>query len=451
MTPNFLNLPSWEVVSVKESKHDYRVEATYSPLPEWCPHCEVSLFASKVYRHGTMKQEVMDLPSHSKRVGIVLTRVRFRCQDCKKTFMQPVPDIEEGGRMTCRLVRYIERESLRKTFTSVADEVGVVEGTIRNVFRAHVEHLQATTVFQTPERLGIDELYLLKEARAVFTNLRERTIIGVLDTRLKKTVTAHLRTLDADAVKVVAIDMHKAYKDAVREVMPNAAIVVDKFHVVRMASKCLEGVRKSFREGLEPGERRKLKHDRFVLLRRNHDLTEAQRATLAEWQLRFPKLTAAYTVKEDFYNLWDSPNRTTAADRFRAWEYGITDHDMLEAYQPLLTAWRNWEQEILAYFEHRETNAVTEALNGIGRHIERGGRGYSFEVMRAKMLFGTKSQKRPPYNGDVCEYPMSPDDPPRPPRAIGDTYGASVDLLLKELEAENPIPTVDAHSGGQED
>ncbi len=451
MTPNFLNLPNWEVVSVKESKNDYRVEATYTPLPEVCPHCEVSLFASKVYRHGTMKQEVMDLPSHSKRVGIVLTRARFRCQDCQKTFLQPVPDIDEGGRMTTRLVRYIERESLKKTFVSVADEVGVVEGTVRNVFRAHVEHLETTTVFQTPERLGIDELYLLKKARAVFTNLREKTIIGVLDTRLKKSVTAHLRTLDTSTVKVVAIDMHKAYKDAVREVIPNAAIVVDKFHVVRMASVCLEQVRKSFRSGLESKERRKLMHDRFVLLRRNRDLTDEQRTTLASWQLMFPKLGAAYTVKEAFYDLWDAPDRATAADRFRAWEYGITDHDMLKAYQPLLTAWRNWEQEILAYFEHRETNAVTEALNGIVRHIERGGRGYSFEVMRAKMLFGTKSQKRPPYNGSVCEYPMSPDDPPRRPRAIGDTYGASVESLLTELAAENPIPTVNAHSGDQED
>ena len=441
MPTNFLTLPNWEVQSVKESKHDYRVEANYTPLPERCPHCPDSLFA-KVYKHGTMQQEVMDLPSHSKRVGIVLARVRLRCQDCKKTFLQPVPDLDERGTMTARLVRYIERESLKKTFVSVADEVGVTEGTIRNVFRRHVEHLEETTYFQTPERLGIDELYLLKKARAVFTNLKERTIIGVLDNRLKKSVNAHLRTLTAGTVKVVAIDMHRAYKDAVREVLPNAAIVVDKFHVVRMASVCLETVRKSFKEGLEPKERRQLKRDRFVLLKRNRDLKDEQRVTLEGWQRMFPKLGAAYAVKEAFYDLWDSPDRATAAERFKAWEYGIVDHDMLKAYQPLLTAWRNWEQEILAYFEHRETNAVTEALNGIVRHIERGGRGYSFEVMRAKMLFGTKSQKRPPYNGAVCG--SSGGVSPYAPEELGDTLGADVDSLLAELAAENPIPTVDA-------
>jgi transposase len=432
---NFLNLPNWEVASVKQSAHDYRVEATYTPVPERCPHCPDSLFAGKVYRHGTFEQEVMDLPSHGKRVGITLKRVRMRCQECNRTFPQPLPDVDEKGTMTCRLVRHIEKESLKKTFASVAEDVGVAPNTVRAVFLAHVAHLEETTFFETPERLGIDEVFLLKRARAVFTNLKERTIIGVLPDRLKKNVNRHLRTLTPDRVKVVAIDMCKSYKLAVREVMPNAAIVVDKFHVVRMANRCLEDVRKSFRSGLESKDRRKLMHDRFVLLRRNKDLDDEQRKTLADWQARFPKLTAAYTVKEAFFDLWDSPDRATAAERFKAWEYGITEREMLKAYQPLLTAWRDWEQEILAYFEHRETNAVTEALNGIARRIERDGRGYSFEVMRAKMLFGSRSQKRPPYNGDECG--SSGGGSEYAPEELGDTYGADVDLLLKELETDN--------------
>lgn len=446
---NFLNLPNWEVVSVKQSAHDYRVDATYTPIPERCPYCPETLFTgNRLYRHGTFEQEVMDLPSHGKRVGITLKRVRMRCRDCDKTFPQPLPDLDERGTMTTRLVRHVEKESLKKTFASVADEVGVAANTVRSVFLAHVKHLDDTTVFETPVRLGIDEVFLLKKGRAVFTNLEQSTIVGVLPDRLKKSVNKHLRTLTVERVEVVAMDMCKSYKDAVREVMPNAAIVVDKFHVVRMANKCLEDVRKSFRGGLEPKERKKLMHDRFVLLRRNRDLTEEQKVTLADWQARFPKLTAAYTVKEAFFDLWDAADRTTAAERFKAWEYGITDNDMLKAYQPLLTAWRNWEQEILAYFEHRETNAVTEALNGIARRIERDGRGYSFEVMRAKMLFG-KSQKRPPYNGDVCGYPLGEvtDDSPV---EIGTTYGASVESLLAELDAEapNPTPNTDDQEGG---
>lgn len=100
---NLLNLPGWAVVRVHESPNDYRVEATYDGQPTHCPHC--GLFG-KLYRHGTRKQLLMDLPSHGRRVGIDLTRGRYRCQDCGKTFLQPLPDVDERSQMTRRLAEY---------------------------------------------------------------------------------------------------------------------------------------------------------------------------------------------------------------------------------------------------------------------------------------------------------------------------------------------------------
>lgn len=429
---NLLNLPGWTVVRVHESPNDYRVDATYDGQPTHCPHC--GLFG-KLYRHGTRTQLLMDLPSHGRRVGIDLTRGRYRCQDCGKTFLQPLPDVDERSQMTRRLAEYIRDQSLVKTFVAVADSVGVTEGTVRNVFRAHIEELDRAYKPATPERLGIDEVHLLRKARGVFTNLQARTIIGVLPDRTKAAVVKFLRGLDASAVKVVAIDMTRAYRDAVAAVMPQAAVVVDKFHVVRMANQCLESVRKAQREALEQHARRKLMHDRFILLRRERDLTDDQRATLAGWVERFPDLGRAYRLKEDFYGLWDCKTRDEAAVAFRAWEYGITDRAMTTAYRPLLTAWRNWEPEILAYFEHRETNAITETLNGLARRIERDGRGYSFEVMRAKMLYGLKPRKRPAYGTE-------PTKPKSLNLLVADYQGMSVDALAEEL-GPDPGPTPD--------
>ena len=116
---NLLNLPDWQVEQVEDSARDYRVHATYIPEPGHCPTC--GLFA-RLYHHGTREQLLMDLPAHGKRVGILLTRRRYRCQACEKTFLQPLPDVDERSQMTRRLVRYIEEQSVRKTFTAVADE-----------------------------------------------------------------------------------------------------------------------------------------------------------------------------------------------------------------------------------------------------------------------------------------------------------------------------------------
>ena len=67
--------------------------------------------------------------------------------------------------------------------------------------------------------------------------------------------------------------------------------------------------------------------------------------------------------------------------------------------EELTTAWKNWNAEILNYFEHRVTNAYTESLNSLIRVMNRMGRGYSFEALRAKMLFteGLYKVERPKF------------------------------------------------------
>lgn len=427
---NLINLPGWEVEAVKEDTASYHIHAKYTPEPHGCPHCK-GLF-DKLYRHGTRPQELADLPAHGKRVVIRLTRTRFRCQTCGKTFLQPLPDVDDGRQMTRRLMRWVGEQSIRRTFVSVADEVGVDEKTVRHLFDAHVRWLDETTTFVTPERLGIDEVHLLRKPRLVLSNLAERTIIGVLEKRDKATVTAHLGGLKTpEAVKVVAMDMWRPYLDAVRVTLPGAAVVVDKFHVVRMANLGMEAVRKSLRGGLEPKFRRRLMHDRFILLRRPKDLDDDQRATMAGWFEQFPKLAEAYRLKEAFYGIWDVPKKADALAAYEAWERSITDRELLTAFQPLLTAMLNWRTEIFAFWDHRATNALTEALNGIAKGVERAGRGYSFDVIRAKLLYSMHLHKtrKPKYGeGDFGRGVEPP------------SLGTDIGRLLEALEVEARRP-----------
>lgn len=85
--------------------------------------------------------------------------------------------------------------------------------------------------------------------------------------------------------------------------------------------------------------------------------------------------------------------RQDAEAFFDAWKVKITPE--VEAhFQPILTAFENWHDEIFAYFDHPITNAYTESLNSLIRVINRNGRGYSFEALRAKVLYteGTHRQ-----------------------------------------------------------
>lgn len=97
--------------------------------------------------------------------------------------------------MTERLVVWIGRQALDYTFAAVAEQVGVDEKTVRNIFTEYAAKLQAKFKRETPVILGMDEIYL-GTARGVITNIGERTVVDMLENRYKTTILAFLRSLD---------------------------------------------------------------------------------------------------------------------------------------------------------------------------------------------------------------------------------------------------------------
>jgi transposase len=386
---NVLNLPQYRVLKVDESEHDYHVYTEIAVERKPCPQCR----SGKVHRWGAREILFKDLPMHGKRVGMYVRARRLRCDDCGKTFQERLPALSEKRLMTERLASWVGKQSLKRPFTSIADEVGVDEGTIRNIFRDYVNELEAQFEVETPTWLGIDEIHILKP-RCVVANIESKTIVNILADRNKKTVAGYLHVLpQRERVKYVAMDMWTPYRDAVRAVLPQATVVVDKFHVVRMANVAMEQVRKGLRASLPPKQRRGLMHDRFILLKRSHDLTAQERFLLDNWISLHPTLGEAYRLKEGFFGVYDAQNKAAAEMHYRAWESSIPQV-VRSAFAPILTAWDNWHPEILSYFDHPITNAYTESLNNLIRVMNRLGRGYSFEVLRAKILFTEGPQKR---------------------------------------------------------
>lgn len=280
MPVNILNLSAFRVTAVEEEAHDYHVRAEIVDPPSRCRECG----CDRISPWGAREAVIKDLPIHGKRVGIYVQVRRFRCAGCGKTFSESIPAVAENRLMTDRLVRWIGEQSMRRTFTSIAEETGVVEGTVRNIFSDFVTELEKTVRFETPKWMGIDEIHLIKP-RCVVSNIANNTIVELLANRNKETVARYLARLpEKDRVQHVAMDMWMPYRDAVKAVMPWATIVIDKFHVVRMANDALERARKSMRGELTLRQKRGLMHDRFVLLRREADLTPEQRFTMDCWR-----------------------------------------------------------------------------------------------------------------------------------------------------------------------
>lgn len=394
---DILNLPNIEVTEIKENEHDYAIIAVRPTPPFLCPQCGFT----NLKKFGKKEKLYMDLPIHAKRTGIFMQQQRYQCKSCQSTFREQYEDVMDDNRfMTKRLVSYIEKQSLKRTFVSLAEELGVDEKTIRSIFRDYINRLEEQVQIETPKWLGIDEIHILSKPRCVITNIEQRTLVDMLTNRNKDTVITYLMNLpNRKQIRYVSMDMWNPYRDAVRQVLPQAHIVVDKFHVVRMANNALEDVRKSLRASITIKEKRQLTNDRYVLLKRKHDLSERELFLLELWTENYPMLKTAYTLKEGFYDIWDSQSKGMAKVRYEDWKKEITD-DVEEAFTPILKAMKNWEQEVFSYFDHPITNAYTESLNSLIRVINRLGRGYSFEALRAKILFteGVKKKSKPTYS-----------------------------------------------------
>ncbi|MGB1265829.1 MAG: ISL3 family transposase [Nereida ignava] len=385
---DLLQLDNFKLNRVVEEDHDFHIYATLADETTNCQHCG----KYGVVGFGRREQIIKDLPRLGKRSSIYVETRRWRCKNCGKTFYEDLPEVDVKRRMTDRLVQWIGEQAVRRTYASVAEEVGVTEGTIRLVFTEYVQAKYEKMNFATPRWLGIDEIYLIKP-RCVLTNVEKLTAFDILNNRNKVTVTDRLwRLPDRRSVDLVTIDMWRPYRDAAQIALPNATVVVDKFHVVRLLNAASDTVRKTLRSSLTKQQRRGLVKDRFLMLKRQNRLSGQEQMMLSGWLENYPELAMAYEVKEAGYRIYDARTREEAQEAFTAWKASVPQ-EMKGAFGDFQRAFENWQTEILNYFDYRVTNAYTESLNNLIRTTNRVGRGYSFEALRAKVLLSEGPEK----------------------------------------------------------
>lgn len=392
---NHLNLDEFDITATHEGPNEYTFAVTPKHQAPFCPKCGV--VEAKAQKFGTKQLPFRDLPMHGKRVMLVVNRQRYRCLECKSTFYETLLCVDERRSITERLSEWVAQQSLKRTFVDIAGEVGLDEKTVRNILHDWIAVWEKAYRRQTPRYMGIDEIHLIGKPRAVITNVEERTVVDLLEDRSKEFLGRYLTNLaDRDKVEVVTMDMWKPYKELANALMPQAVVVVDKFHVIRMATGALDQVRRNIGKEMTSYQRRQLMRERSILLKRQRDLNTKQTISLDGWLGNVPILADAHTIKEAFVAVWDAPNRADANRQYAECLklVALAPKPVQDAYKPLLTAVQNWNHEIFNYWDYPVTNAYTEALNGLIRVVNRMGRGYSIEVLRAKLLFNGEAQKR---------------------------------------------------------
>lgn len=388
---NQLYLPDWTVTAYPIVEGSYQIEAFYDIAPTVCQKC--GLVDAPLYKHGTKTIPYVDAPVHGLPTVINVKRGRYRCRECGGTFMQPLPHMDDERRMTIRCRVYIEKQCLLKPNTHVAEDVGVDEKIVRLIGKAQAQRLTADHAVgvRAPRIMGMDELFLGDQMRAIFVNIETSWPLELLPNRWQGTVTNFLMNLAGrHETEVVTTDMWKPYKVAVQHAMPQAVLIVDKWHVMRMANDRMDAARRHFQGMLTTADRKGLKNRKAIFLKRPYQLNASEQLDLDGWLKNTPELRGAYDTKEAFMVIWQHRKRDAAKEALEEWRATIPQH-LERLFRPVVIATKNWEPEILNYFDRgRFTNAPTEARNRVIKMTNRLGAGYSFDALRARALFGKR-------------------------------------------------------------
>ena len=388
---DLLNLPGVKPVDLRSGRILTVVADLLDDALPQCPEC-----AKPLYRHGRRASIFADTPMQMQPVRLEINRPRYRCDSCGKTITPELAFLDEKRRATKRLVDAIRQRCLGMTFHALAEQTGLAVNTIKNIAHDLIEELERTVHYETPVIMGIDEVSLAGDYRCVITNLATNNVFQMLEFRTQDHLKPFFKNLpDRERVEWVCTDMWRPFKRSFRQYLPNARLVIDKFHVVKMASEALDEERKKYQSTLTKDERVHVKKSiRWLTLKRPDTLSPAERKALEVVRQTIPALAQAYDFKEAFFRIYDNPDKASAMHAFEAWENTIPENE-LEKFHSLAKTVHNHYEDIFAYWDSpsRITNAYTECLNGLIKVANRMGRGYSYEIIRAKTLYAKHARK----------------------------------------------------------
>jgi transposase len=272
--------------------------------------------------------------------------------------------------------------------TSVQEAMSIGWQTVGAIVERVVERHDGNDRLDGLRHIGVDELSYRKGHRYLTLVVDQDTGMPVWasDGRSGQTLEAFFDELGPDRcqkIEVVSMDMSQAYISAVRNKVPQAQIVFDRFHVQALVNKALDETRREqwrrLRE-VSAEEAKQVKGLRWPLLKNRWNLTSNQAARLSTLQKDNTPLYRAYLLKESFGAILDRHQPNVVKTKLREW-LGWAARSRLPAFVGVACTIRKHLDDIVAYIRWGITNGLVEGINTKARMLTR--RAYGFHSAAA--------------------------------------------------------------------
>ena len=337
------------------------------------------------------------MPCGDLRIYLELEIRRVDCRRCGKVKQETLDWLTAGNPFyTKRFAFFVGRRCRTMTVKDVAEETRLSWWTIRDLEMEYMREQLRRAGKPRPKVVGIDEISIRKghTYRIVVSDLEKRRPIwfGGKD-RSEASMDEFYKELGpskSKKIRLAVMDMWKPFRLSTlkAENAPQAAILFDKFHVMRHLGEALDKVRKSEYYRLTGKGRRFIKGQKYTLLSHRENLKPDGRRSLRLLLKANRRLNTAYILKEEFGKLWDYEREGWARRFFENWRASLK-WQRLEPYEKFASMIdRHWDG-IAAYCkpENKVALGFVEGINNKIRVFQR--RSYGLrneEHLRLKVL-----------------------------------------------------------------
>lgn len=339
-------------------------------------------------------RRVRDLSCGDTRIYLDIEIRRVHCRRCGGVKRERLDFLADNPLYTKRFAVFVGRRCRESSIKDVACELHLDWHTVKELDKQYMQTQLKRAGTPGPKAIGIDEISVAKghDYRIVVSDLIRRRPIwfGGVD-RSEASMAmfyASLGEKKSNGVRLAVMDMWKPFRNATNQHAPQAAILFDKFHVMRHLGEALDSVRKAEYARLSGKERRFIKGQKYTLLSRHENLSVEGRQGLKTLLAANKRLNTAYLLKESFGQLWDYEREAWARRFFENWRNALKWQRLkpYEKFAALID--RHWDG-IAAYCrpENKVSLGFVEGLNNKIRVIQR--RAYGLrdeEYLRLKIL-----------------------------------------------------------------
>lgn len=359
--------------------------------PSRCIRCQSDRLRIKASFDRRIRHESLGC-----RVSYLLIRGRkYVCLDCGRYFRERYPGILPYQRATERFREEVSRKHHQGiSQRTLSQTMSMSWSTVERWYHHFLEREYAEIKNNpAPHLLGLDEHFFSKKQgyASTFCDLRKHKVHDVVLGRSKASLNQYLsRMPKKDQTQVAVIDLSDTYRRIIRDYFPNAKIVADRFHTIRLVNHHFLNAWKQ----LDPEGRKN--RGLLSLMRRHEDkLRTDQKTKLRQYLKAHGPLETIYDFKQKLCKLLTIKHRTAKQCKKLIPKLLAMIEQLkqapVEALSVLGQTLDDWQEEIARMWRFTKTNGITEGLHTKMELIQRrayGFRNFNNYRLRVKALCG---------------------------------------------------------------